>query len=281
MAKKPKVTLPPITWDANDHTLVWFCVNTSGEMKASIFWHFGSVLLPELYSMDAAATRDQIKHKYEGLAKPYKQHVKRLAITGEGIGTDAEDGMDVETCTYFIEATGPNEGTPTEARNIWDDIISQLPFFPDPHCIWAMKPNKNPIAVTMGVGPSRKRALIMQPLAANDETAEHDDDLGLTDSQCQEIQTLQDALDSQPTPVTPLHAMPWPSLISQESVLKAKECIQKVMKKCTIEDTLMDIHKSNTDAINSHIQEELIIKKCQLLLEEFRAVVTPDWHLDF
>ncbi|KAI5989217.1 hypothetical protein F5J12DRAFT_785521 [Pisolithus orientalis] len=260
MAKKPKVTLPPITWDANDHTLVWFCVNTSGKMKASIFWHIGSVLLLELYSMDAATTRDQIKHKYEGLMKLYKQHVKKHAIAGEGIGTDAEDGMDVETCTYFIEATGPNKGTPTEARNIW---------------------------VTMGVGPSRKRALIMQPLAATDETAEHDDDLGLTDSQCQEIQTLQDALD--------------------ESVLKAKEHIQKVTKKCTIEDTLMDIHKSNTDAINAHIQEELIIKKHQLLLEEFRADVwdweeyqeelrkleggehpgkqaqqySPDWNLDF
>ncbi|KAI6006490.1 hypothetical protein F5J12DRAFT_892685 [Pisolithus orientalis] len=179
MAKKPKVTLPPIAWDANDHTLVWQLIseitkpqnlkvlcgkskhkNTSGETKASIFWHTGSVLLPELYSMDAAATRDQIKHKYQGLMKLYKQHVKRLAITGEGIGTDAEDGMDVETCTYFIKATRPNEGTPMEARNIWDDIISQFPFFPDLHCIWAMKPNKNPIAVTMGVGPSRKRALI-------------------------------------------------------------------------------------------------------------------------
>ncbi|KAI6006652.1 hypothetical protein F5J12DRAFT_720752 [Pisolithus orientalis] len=223
MAKKPKVTLPPITWDANDHTLVWQLIleitkpqnlkvlcgkskhkNTSGKMKASIFWHIGSVLLPELYSMDAAATRDQIKHKYEGLVKLYKQHAKRLAITGEGIGTDAKDGMDAETY----------------------DIISQFPFFPDLHCIWAMKPNKNPIAVTTGVGPSRKRALIMQPLAANDETAECDDDLGFT---------------------------------------LCFGCISHVHS------------RSNTDAINAHIQEELIIKKCQLLLEEFRAGV---WDLE-
>ncbi|KIO06028.1 hypothetical protein M404DRAFT_24794 [Pisolithus tinctorius Marx 270] len=45
--------------------------------------------------------------------------------------------------------------------------------------------------------------------------------------------------------------MPWPLSISQEGVLKAKEHIQKVTKKCTIEDTLMDIHKSNTDAITA------------------------------
>ncbi|KIK78985.1 hypothetical protein PAXRUDRAFT_16580 [Paxillus rubicundulus Ve08.2h10] len=59
--------------------------------------------------------------------------------------------------------------------------------------------------------------------------------------------------------------------MSQDSVLKAKVCIQKVPKKHTIEDTLIDIHKSNTGAINGHAQEELIVKKHQLLLEEFKA----------
>ncbi|KIJ10966.1 hypothetical protein PAXINDRAFT_85269, partial [Paxillus involutus ATCC 200175] len=97
------------------------------------------------------------------LAKVYKQHAKRLTVTGEGIGPDSEDGAD-ETCRCFIEAAGPNESTPEEARNIWDNIIFQFPFFPDLHCIWATKPNKNSIVVTTGVGPSGKRTLIMQPL---------------------------------------------------------------------------------------------------------------------
>ncbi|KAF8841324.1 hypothetical protein BDN67DRAFT_1010748 [Paxillus ammoniavirescens] len=61
--------------------------------------------------------------------------------------------------------------------------------------------------------------------------------------------------------------------MSQDSVLKAKECIQKVPKKCTIEDTLIDIHKSNTDAINACAREELIVEKRQLLLKEFKAGV--------
>ncbi|KIK73645.1 hypothetical protein PAXRUDRAFT_20645 [Paxillus rubicundulus Ve08.2h10] len=61
--------------------------------------------------------------------------------------------------------------------------------------------------------------------------------------------------------------------MSQDSVLKAKECIQKVSKNHTIEDTLIDIYKSNTDAINACAQEELIVKKHQLLLEEFKAGV--------
>ncbi|KAF8833669.1 hypothetical protein BDN67DRAFT_1017292 [Paxillus ammoniavirescens] len=108
----------------------------------------------------------------------------------------------------------------------------------------------------------------------------------------EEIRTLQDALtmaqrsvvekenipplppsQSQPDPSTPLRTAPRSLTMSQDSVLKAKEHIQKVPKKRTIEDTLIDIHKSNTDAINARTREELIVKKHQLLLEEFKAGV--------
>ncbi|KIK92534.1 hypothetical protein PAXRUDRAFT_792467, partial [Paxillus rubicundulus Ve08.2h10] len=97
------------------------------------------------------------------LAKVYKQHAKRLTVTGEGIGADLEVGAD-ETCRCFIEAAGPNESTPEEVRNIWDNVVSQFPFFLDIYHIWATKPNKSPIVVTTGVGPSGKRMLIMQHL---------------------------------------------------------------------------------------------------------------------
>lgn len=315
--KKLKGILPPIAWDADDHALVWKLIaevtkpanlkvlcgkstkqeNTSGETKASVFRRIGSVLLPELYIIDATATGDRIKSRYEGLAKVYKQHAKRLTITGEGIDPDSEDGADSQTCSYFIEAGGPDENTPEQAKNIWDDIISQFPFFPDLHRIWATKPNKNPIAVTTGVGPSGKRTLIMQPLSGSRADHEAGDTAELTDSQCQEIQTLQDALNFaqqsfspedlsfekenvvpfstqlRPDPFTPLCTVPWSSSMSQETLMKAKECIQKVAKKRTIEDTLMDIHKANTDAINARAREDMILKKCTLLLEEFKAGV--------
>ncbi|KIK73644.1 hypothetical protein PAXRUDRAFT_117751, partial [Paxillus rubicundulus Ve08.2h10] len=97
------------------------------------------------------------------LAKVYKQHAKRFTVTREGIGPNSEDGAD-ETFRCFIGAASTNESTPEETRNIWDDIVSQFPFFLDLHRIWATKPNKNPIVVTTGVGPSGKRILIMQPL---------------------------------------------------------------------------------------------------------------------
>jgi len=218
------------------------------------------------------------------LAKVYKQHAKRLTITGEGIDPDAKDGSDSQTCSYFIEAGGPDESTPEQAK-IWgqciliflllssffiilDDIVSQFPFFPELHRIWATKPNKNPIAVTTGVGPLGKKTWIMQPLSSSraDEVIKGDA-VGLTDLQCQEIQTLQDALNlaqqsfspedlsfekenvaplstqSKPDPFTPSCTVPRSSTMSQKTLMKAKERIQKVPKKQTIEDTLMDIHK--------------------------------------
>ncbi|KAL4071080.1 hypothetical protein V8B97DRAFT_1963787 [Scleroderma yunnanense] len=83
--KKPKAILPPIPWDTDDHALVWKLIaeitkpanlkvlcgkskheNTSGETKASVFRRIGSVLLPELHSIDATATGDRIKGRYEG-----------------------------------------------------------------------------------------------------------------------------------------------------------------------------------------------------------------------
>ncbi|KIK90963.1 hypothetical protein PAXRUDRAFT_14050 [Paxillus rubicundulus Ve08.2h10] len=134
------------------------------------------------------ATGDRIKAKYEGLAKVYEQHAKRLTVTGEDIGPNSEDSSD-GTCRCFIKGAGPNESTPKEVRNIWDDVVSQFPFFPDLHPIWAIKPNKNPIVVTTGVGPSGKRTLIMQPLTNSraDNEASKRSEVEFTNSQIQEI----------------------------------------------------------------------------------------------
>ncbi|KAF9232442.1 hypothetical protein BU15DRAFT_55018 [Melanogaster broomeanus] len=263
--KKLPAALPPIAWDANNHALVWQLImeitkpqnlkvlcgkltkheNTSGETKASVFRRIGSVLLPELHAVDATATGDRVKGKYEWALVP---------------------------------------------------IQRMFPFFPDLHRIWATKPNKNPIAVTTGVGPSGKRTLIMQPLtssgANNEAVVQGSDEFEFTNSQLQEMRTLQDVLNMaqqstvekeniptlppskpQSDPSTPLRTAPRSSMMSQDSISKAKERIQKVAKKRTIEDTLMDIHKSNTDAINTRTREELIVKKRQLLLEEFKAGV--------
>ncbi|KAF9236109.1 hypothetical protein BU15DRAFT_77315 [Melanogaster broomeanus] len=314
MAKKGKITLPNIAWDADDHALIWKLIdeiikpanykvlcgkldkaeNTSKETKASVFRRIGSVLLPDFYSLDGTATGDRVKGKYEWLAKTYKHHAKRLLVTGEGI-TDADEleaGGD-EVCNFFIDAVGPDGHTPEAAKNIWEL-----------HRIWAAKPNKNPIAITTGIGPGGKKTLYMQPLASPETTdpiarGEGDDAFEFTELQYSEIRTLQDALNiaktrqnttpsletdggkenlatsswplSQPALLTPQHTAPKSSSLSQDSISKVKDHIQKVPKKRTIEDTLMAIHKNNTDSLNARAREELMVKKRQLLLEEFKV----------
>ncbi|KAL4077693.1 hypothetical protein J3A83DRAFT_1646243 [Scleroderma citrinum] len=85
------------------------------------------------------------------------------------------------------------------------------------------------------------------------------------------ISALRRRMSLPPDPFTPLHTMPQSSSMSQERWMKVKGCIQKVAKKQTIEDTLMNIHKANTDAINACAHEDMILKKCTLLLEEFKT----------
>ena len=53
---------------------------------------------------------------FSRLAKVYKQHAKRLTITGEGIDPDSEDGADLQTCSYFIEAEGLERNTPEQVN---------------------------------------------------------------------------------------------------------------------------------------------------------------------
>ncbi|KIK80390.1 hypothetical protein PAXRUDRAFT_15822 [Paxillus rubicundulus Ve08.2h10] len=220
MAKKGKTTLQNIAWEADDHTLIWKLIdeimkpanykvlcgklekaeNTSKEMKTSVFHQIGSVLLPDFYSLDDTATGDQVKGKYRWLVKTYKHHANRLLVTGEGM-MDADElnaGGD-EVCNFFIDAAGPNGCTPEAAKNIWNNIKSQFSFFPELHHIWAVKPNKNLIAVTTGVGPGGKKTFYMQPLISPEPpdsfvTGEGDDMFELTELQCNEIRTLQDAL---------------------------------------------------------------------------------------
>ncbi|KAI6010744.1 hypothetical protein F5J12DRAFT_891242 [Pisolithus orientalis] len=72
---------------------------------------------------------------------------------------------------------------------------------------------------------------------------------------------------------------PKPSSITQENLAKAKEHIQKVSMKHTIEDALLDIQKhllltllirTNLEAVNAHAHQEMNLETCEILLAEFK-----------
>ncbi|KIK39194.1 hypothetical protein CY34DRAFT_89645, partial [Suillus luteus UH-Slu-Lm8-n1] len=71
---------------------------------------------------------------------------------------------------------------------------------------------------------------------------------------------------------TPIRKKPLkPSLLSQDSIAKAKGHIQKLTPKHSLNDMLFDIQKANLDAVNAHTCDEMMLKKRQCLLEEFKA----------
>ncbi|KIM50421.1 hypothetical protein SCLCIDRAFT_1225355, partial [Scleroderma citrinum Foug A] len=264
--------------------------NTSGESKASVYKRIGATVLPKFHIIDATATGDCIKSKLETLTKTYKRHAVKLRTTGTGVKEDGDNGSDSEEyCDFYIGVDGPDENTTDEAKNIWDQILKEFPFFSELHRIFVARPNVTPIAVTTGVGPHGKKTLHLQPLDPEPQAE-------FTDSQVSQFRTLHDALNHAQTQgsagavkgdtmdlsqgslepenfflQTPANKRgPKPSSFSQESLSKAKERIQKAPKKRTIEDTLFDIQKANIDALNSRAQQEMNLRTCEILLEEFK-----------
>ncbi|KAG1735302.1 uncharacterized protein EDB91DRAFT_1250517 [Suillus paluster] len=230
-------------------------------------------------------------------------------MTGEGLRQEQDhNGNDPNKfCRFYIGADGPDTNSSEEAKNLWDQIKNDFPFFPDLHHIFAARPNITPIAITTGVGPHGKKTLHMQPLS------DDEDDIIFTALQVSQIRTLQDALnlagtthhkvspsfetadDKENTPMfcnpvslqTPIGKKPpKPSLLLllQDSIAKAKGCIQKLTPKCSLNDMLFDIQKANLDAVNARACDEMKLKKRQCLLEEFKAgiwdAVRSEFHYD-
>ncbi|KAF9237270.1 hypothetical protein BU15DRAFT_76170 [Melanogaster broomeanus] len=56
-----------------------------------------------------------------------------------------------------------------------------------------------------------------------------------------------------------------------DSVEKVKEDISKIPKKCSFEDTLMDLQQVNLTAINAWAEADMIMQERQMLLKEYKA----------
>ncbi|KAF8059891.1 hypothetical protein FPV67DRAFT_1674386 [Lyophyllum atratum] len=163
-----KSDIPAIPWVADNGKLIWalitelekpenykvFCgkknkhENTSGDSKAKVAKRMAEVIYPEYYKINPRTVGDHVKGKLDALISEYQKHVKRLRKTGKGVG-----GPEETMPAFFIEGAGPDESTPFEAVNIWDEIVRVWPYFPRLHALYASRPNVTPIAVT-GIGPA-------------------------------------------------------------------------------------------------------------------------------
>ncbi|KIK95899.1 hypothetical protein PAXRUDRAFT_139683, partial [Paxillus rubicundulus Ve08.2h10] len=177
-----------------------------------------------------------------------------------------------------------------------DEIVEAFPFFPTLHCIFSACLNITPIPITMGVGPHRKKTVHFQALSDDKSNPpasmpeQHSQMLVYTRfSRLNKPVTNPPWHDwdkeniplSQPQPTPPLlqsaatpEKHPSKLLSITESIEKAKECISKLPKKCSVTlDTLIDLQQANLNAINSQADAEMHMQECQMLLKEYEAGV--------
>ncbi|KAF4615111.1 hypothetical protein D9613_003450 [Agrocybe pediades] len=125
-----------INWTENKNTLIWSLLaelakednhaalygvqkgnKTIGSTKAKIHKGIASVLFPDLYpgNEDTLATR--VKSKIEDLHNRYKKEVKRLTVTGGGLGgnddSGSQEGAREEHLVCYVPADGVKRLTVT------------------------------------------------------------------------------------------------------------------------------------------------------------------------
>ncbi|KAF8990349.1 hypothetical protein BDQ17DRAFT_1222666, partial [Cyathus striatus] len=144
--------IPVIKWAKNDYELTWALLtqlelpanhtlffgkanksdNTTGDTKLKVTKCIAEVLFPAECKISATAMGHRVRQKVEQLFTTYKLHVKCLRCTGEGVG-DKDNVPSEPTHDFYVTAQGPDENTPQEAVNIWEEIIAEFPFFPQLH----------------------------------------------------------------------------------------------------------------------------------------------------
>ncbi|KAF7984965.1 hypothetical protein HWV62_9911 [Athelia sp. TMB] len=278
---------------------------TTGERKVAIYQRIGQTLFPEYYALEPRTIADRIKTRTEWLVSTYNKHAKRLQVTGGGIDNPAEDEADQDIpdqfMDFYIGAAGPNDETPDHAKNLWANIESDFPFFPQLHAIIGSRPNHIPPAVTTGVGPNGRRTVHYQAPDDDDDSTNDTEPSGVFASTDGQYRTLLDAIaaeraqrdsasggeptdtpsrnqENEAPPSTPAsRPVSKRTSISEEAIAKVKGSIRKVAAKPTIEETLFRIQKSSMAALRKKEDARARMEKRQLLLEEFKlGIYTRD-----
>ncbi|KAJ3818288.1 hypothetical protein F5880DRAFT_1684955 [Lentinula raphanica] len=134
--------------------------NSLGDTQNMVHQRIAAALWPgENGDMSKMASR--VKNRIIWLEKNFKEKVKLLKKTGEGVKE-----------WYHIASTGPDHDTDQRAVSIWDRIANDFKYFPNLYCVWSTKPNLVPICATMGIGPNGNEfVLIQQPLETTQNTS--------------------------------------------------------------------------------------------------------------
>ncbi|KAJ7792594.1 hypothetical protein B0H13DRAFT_2393944, partial [Mycena leptocephala] len=100
------------------------------------------------------------------LCQKYKDKAALLRQTGGGIGApdDAESDGVHHYLDYYIPHDGPHHDTPVAAKNIWEQIHKDFPYFAALHQFLSTRPNIVPPVITTGTGPRGRQVVHNQPV---------------------------------------------------------------------------------------------------------------------
>ncbi|KAJ3925670.1 MAG: hypothetical protein NXY57DRAFT_967436 [Lentinula lateritia] len=124
--------------------------NSSGDTKNAVHQRIAAALWPG-GDGDITKMASRVKNRITWLEKTFKDKVKLLKKTGEGVEE-----------WHYIAPSGPDHDTDQHAVSIWDRIRHEFKYFPDLYRIWSTKPNLVPICATTGVGPNRSEFVLIQ-----------------------------------------------------------------------------------------------------------------------
>ncbi|KAG1852199.1 hypothetical protein F4604DRAFT_1933770 [Suillus subluteus] len=270
MARKKKdagITIPEITW-TND--LIWKLLaeielpenrvvllgkqkkreNTSGDSKATVYQRTAAVIFPQFHNLNPTVTGDRVKRKYKHLTKKYKELATRLRTTGEGVNDDANSNeSDNEYFNCYVPVRGPDDTTTLRARSIWDEIekVKKTVHFQAP------SDDKGDTGIEITLDQQTQMQSIHHALQveatrrANSPSFESSFDIFSHDPSSQPLCHDEDDKENAPPPSsqpisTPVAKRPpKASSFSQSSIERAKQHISKVPKKCSLDETLIDM----------------------------------------
>ncbi|KAH8111712.1 hypothetical protein DFH11DRAFT_1729138 [Phellopilus nigrolimitatus] len=316
-----KAEIPDIPWSANDHYHGWRLLaevensrkvilgpehgeNTSGERKAAAIRSIAQKLFPDEFAMNARSMENRkcpVRQVLENLRseaallfadserleffKTYKKQASRLHQTGGGIGNGVN-----EYAECYIGVDGPDVTTTENARNLWEKIEADFPFFPRLHRLLAKRTNMQPPALMTGIGPDGRRVFHIQPPESSQALQVPnvpDPNPDLIDPVLRVPQPVPDTHSVLAVPVPSQHdnadkenfapppmlsRQPKPSSFGHPTlataIQKAEENISRTPAKRPFEDKLVELHQNNLEAAKERAAEEFSLKRRKLKIQE-------------
>ncbi|KAG9023022.1 hypothetical protein FS837_006039 [Tulasnella sp. UAMH 9824] len=145
--------------------------NTSGDTKVKVQQRIASELFPDEFE-DLTLSAGEKKKRQKALGTRVKgkweqQQVRKMMVTGNGVELNVDDANLGEAVLsgaggLFVGAGGPDEDTSEPAKNLWDQILQEFPYFGELHRLISSRPNVIPISIT-SLGPTGTQTVYPQP----------------------------------------------------------------------------------------------------------------------